>query len=353
MKYDLIIVGQGIAGTAIAAKALEYNKKIILIDERHKPVASEVAAGVINPLTGKNWGLAWEFENAFAEAQHFYQYWETFFHTKFLRQKPIKRYLAHIGDQNTLAAFAQENPYQKYVQALHLSASERHTSAWKNTFGSVDIFPAAHINTQHLLATFRQFFSEKNMLCEEQFCHEQLTIFSDKVIYKDMEASFVVFCEGYKVLSNPLFARLPINACKGEVLLAEIDELDRHFMYKCGVMAAPQSEKIWWIGSTYHWNELSETPNLAMLEELRKLLQENLLVPYKIQNMQAGIRPGSPDRRPIVGNLKEYPPVTILNGLGTKAYLYAPLMAHFLAKYLFQQENLPPTIALSRFKAFR
>ena len=50
---DYIVVGQGIAGSCLAYELLQRNKKIVLIDESWKDSACLVAAGVINPITGK------------------------------------------------------------------------------------------------------------------------------------------------------------------------------------------------------------------------------------------------------------------------------------------------------------
>ena len=59
---DYLIVGQGIAGTLTAFQLLERNKKICIIDDGNKTSSSSVAAGMINPVTGRKYVKSWMIE---------------------------------------------------------------------------------------------------------------------------------------------------------------------------------------------------------------------------------------------------------------------------------------------------
>ena len=50
-----IIVGQGVAGTLLAYFLLKAGQNVIAIDNYHKGAASNVAAGIINPITGRRY----------------------------------------------------------------------------------------------------------------------------------------------------------------------------------------------------------------------------------------------------------------------------------------------------------
>ena len=56
---DYIIVGQGIAGSCLAFELLERGAKIEIFDESWRDAACLVAAGVINPITGKRLVKSW------------------------------------------------------------------------------------------------------------------------------------------------------------------------------------------------------------------------------------------------------------------------------------------------------
>lgn len=61
VQTDYIIVGQGLAGSLIALNLLRRGKSVRVIDDGHKHAASKVAAGLINPITGRRHVLTWRF----------------------------------------------------------------------------------------------------------------------------------------------------------------------------------------------------------------------------------------------------------------------------------------------------
>lgn len=50
MKVDFFIVGQDLAGSLLAYELLKRNKRILVFDDPKQPKASDVAAGLINPV---------------------------------------------------------------------------------------------------------------------------------------------------------------------------------------------------------------------------------------------------------------------------------------------------------------
>jgi glycine/D-amino acid oxidase-like deaminating enzyme len=54
----------------------------------------------------------------------------------------------------------------------------------------------------------------------------------------------------------------------------------------------------------------------------------------------SGIRPASPDRRPMVGKHPAFDHLYIFNGLGAKGYMLAPSLAEMLCNALIQQTTL-------------
>ena len=53
MEVDYVIVGQGIAGTMLSYYLLQQGNTVIVVDEFNPNSASQVASGVINPVTGR------------------------------------------------------------------------------------------------------------------------------------------------------------------------------------------------------------------------------------------------------------------------------------------------------------
>lgn len=71
-KYDYILVGQGIAGTALAWHLIQAGKRVLVVNDSTRPSASLVAAGIYNPLTGRKLVKTWMADTIFPYAINFY-----------------------------------------------------------------------------------------------------------------------------------------------------------------------------------------------------------------------------------------------------------------------------------------
>ena len=50
--FDTLILGQGLAGSALAWHLIEAGERVCVIDDGHCRSSTRVAAGLINPLAG-------------------------------------------------------------------------------------------------------------------------------------------------------------------------------------------------------------------------------------------------------------------------------------------------------------
>ena len=71
-RYDYLIVGQGLAGICMSHRLLKEGKKILVVDSKRHTPASTVAAGIINPITGRRYVKSWMFDELLQEADRFY-----------------------------------------------------------------------------------------------------------------------------------------------------------------------------------------------------------------------------------------------------------------------------------------
>ena len=90
-EIDFIVVGQGIAGSCLAYELLERGARTIVYDDGWKSAACTVAAGVINPITGKRLVKSWRSAVAHPYARDFYRALErriggVFFHDRKILQ---------------------------------------------------------------------------------------------------------------------------------------------------------------------------------------------------------------------------------------------------------------------------
>ena len=79
-KYNYIIVGQGLAGTLLAYFLLQAGQRVLIIDENTEGGASAIAAGVINPVTGRRIVKSWRIDEFLPFAKNTYQSIENQYH---------------------------------------------------------------------------------------------------------------------------------------------------------------------------------------------------------------------------------------------------------------------------------
>jgi len=58
------------------------------------------------------------------------------------------------------------------------------------------------------------------------------------------------------------------------------------------------------------------------------------------------------DRRPLLGNHPLHSNLNILNGLGTRGVLMAPLLSHWLLEFIEKREQIPNEVAINRFESY-
>ena len=73
--------------------------------------------------------------------------------------------------------------------------------------------------------------------------------------------------------------------------------------------------------------------------------------PFRIIHQEWGIRPTSPDRRPMLGAHPGNKNIIAFNGLGTKGVSLSPYFAHHLALWLEETGDLSTEVNIYRFKA--
>ena len=75
-EVDYIIVGQGIAGSALAFSLMQQNQKVLVVDEEKEFTSSKIAAGLCNPVVFKRLTKSWMVEDVLPYAKEFYRHQE-------------------------------------------------------------------------------------------------------------------------------------------------------------------------------------------------------------------------------------------------------------------------------------
>lgn len=346
-NIDYIIVGQGIAGSLLAYKLLKADKKIIIINDESLPTSSKVAGGIFNPITGKNLDKTWLADKIFPYLRNFYISLEKEFSSSFYHETNLYRPFANDQQQKHFMRLTDEYDLGNYIKIV----SDKNTaySAITNQLGGLLTTSAGWVNVPKMINDFRDFFISQEAYRAEKFAYESLDISENKVVYKDIEAKRIIFCEGYYASQNPFFNWIPFNPAKGETLLAEVDGYDISEIINQGFWIIPLGGTQCRFGSTYIWDKIDWETTEKGMELISSRIHKFLLSSFKITGQEAGIRPTTKDRRPFIGNHPRHSNVYVFNGLGTKGVSLSPYFAEEMLCYLEKNKVLISESNIERF----
>jgi glycine/D-amino acid oxidase-like deaminating enzyme len=345
MTVDYLIVGQGISGTFLSWNLMKTGATVLVIDERNLFTASKVASGVINPITGRRMVRTWEIETLMPFAVEAYRAFEKELNTALIRQCNILDF--HPTPQMKLA-FAERLPIEhEYLRLPEDENDYRHLFNYHFGYGEID--PCWLIDLNTLLSAWRKQLISKNALLETRFNMEDAVITADSVVYQNIVAKKIFFCDGVSGFENPYFEKLPYARNKGQALIAAIPGLPANHIYKQGITIVPWRDGLFWIGSSYEWDFADTNPDELFRQKTETQLRHWLKLPFEVVDHLASERPANMERRPFAGLHPVMPSVGILNGLGTKGCTLAPYFAKQLAEYVLTEKPIQPLADVRRF----
>jgi glycine/D-amino acid oxidase-like deaminating enzyme len=321
--------------------------KIMVIDQPKDNSASQVAAGLMNPLAGKRFAKSWLADTLVPFATAFYQQLEKESGRQLFFPKPILKLFASIEEQNNWMGKSAGMPYGDFIKAVHTALPA--SAEIEQEQGGIVIDKGGYVDVPLLLATLRQRREEKGQILTASFHKNDFAIRQNLVSYGDIQAQNIIFCEGYQGAHNPYFQWLPFSLNKGEVLDVEVSLQQQEYIYNKAVYVVGLSPDHWRVGATYNWRQVSEQITAEGREELERKLRGLLKKPFQVLTQRAGIRPAVRDRRPLLGRHPACPQVSIFNGLGSKGVMMAPYLAHHFELYLSGAQELLPEVNISRY----
>jgi glycine/D-amino acid oxidase-like deaminating enzyme len=298
-----MIVGQGLAGSAVAMHLLKLGKSIVVFDEFYKNSASQVAAGLFNPITGKNMVKTWLADETFSYLHDFYTSVESITNTKFFYPDGIYHPFSSAKEQNEWMARSSEPSLKAYIKRISVNPLLK---GIKDEFGGVIIQNGGFMFTKVYLESVRKFLREKESMVEGRFNEEDLSHNDGFVSYKDWKADKVIFCNGTQSLGSKWFGWVPIISLKGETLTVKGAELGNQVVNR-GVYIVPQGDSFFFnVGATYQLGDLSpaitEKGKAELIEKLKMVVDFD----FEVVGQDWGMRPTTHDRRPIMGRHQKF-----------------------------------------------
>lgn len=336
------MVGQGVAGTLLAWSLLRRGAQVRVADGDLPGASSSVAAGIINPVTGKRFVKSWRFEQFFPMARAVYGQLEQELSLSIWQEKPIVRLLATPEEANDWALRCAMPDYVDYLAELPDAGGWSPLVPPGFRFGAIR--RAARVELAALLTAFRRRLTEGGLFLGKKLDYAEVGRLA-------ADYDHVVFCEGYRAEDNPFFPLLPWQIAKGEALLlrfADPRAAQMTDMLKKTMTLVPLGDGTFWAGGSYQWHYPDLEPSAGERDFMLRHLREMLAAPFEVVGHVAGVRPTVKDRRPLLGQSRLNPKFFIFNGLGTKGALLAPYWAEHLAGHILEGKPLDAEVDASR-----
>jgi glycine/D-amino acid oxidase-like deaminating enzyme len=344
-RFDYLIVGQGLAGSVLAGAFWLRGRTVAVVDENHRHAASLAAAGIINPVTGKRLNRPERLDEYLACAFSFYPRLEHELGARFFERRSILRLLESAADKERWDRQRAQPEFRPYLAA----APTRIRPEFQASLGGFEIERAAQLDVVRLLAVTRQRLQERGAFCDSRFDYDRLSIEPDEIRWGDWQARAIIFCEGYQLTDNPWFGKVQLNPAKGEVLTLTAPDFAETRIVQAGKWIFRGLDGTIRAGTNYSWDRFDEEPTKAARIEIETALQAFWYQRYEVVGQKAGVRPVTKaDNRPLTGLHPTQPRLGILNGLGSKGCLQAPLVAEALVAKLETHGTIPANLDVCR-----
>lgn len=344
MEIDFLLIGQGIAGTALAYRLKQAGKKIRIIDQPTGNQSSRVAAGLYNPVTGRKMVKTWNADLLFPEIKPFYQELEEMTGERFLMEQNIYRPFLSVEEQNEWMGHSAEEGFLRYLEEIY---TESQSTDLKDPYGGVLLKQSGWLKIPDFLEAMKSYFKEDLVI--ETFEEEELAFENELWQYKDFQAKALIYCNGLGAMQSRFFGFLPFAPVKGEILEVK-QAFCPDYIVNRGVFRVHLGEGIHRVGSTYTKHDLDQGPTESAKSEILERLEDLVKLPIEgIVSHKTGIRPATRDRKPFLGKHPKADSVYIFNGFGAKGVSLVPYFSKFMCDYLLGKTSIAKEVDIARY----
>ena len=351
---DFLVVGHGLAGATLAGDLRLRGHRVLVYDAGRPDSASRVAAGLVNPVAGRRFALAWRAAELIPYATDYYRALEARLGQSFFTAAPIFKVFGSAQEQADTVARSGARPWGDFVGDILThdpglpGVRAPHGGAWLRHGG--------YLAVAELLGALATEGLAAGWLRCETFDWEKLVSTpvgaSSEFIYNGtVRAQRVVCCEGAEAINNPYFSWLPLTPNQGEVIDVECAGLDARQVLNRSAYVVPLGAGCFRVGATYRWPPFAEGPTADGRTELTSRLAALTDAPFAVVGQRAGVRPAVRDRKPLLGPHPAVPGLSFCGGYGSKGVVLAPRLAALMADWLAGRADLWPEVSLARYAA--
>lgn len=340
-----LVVGQGLAGSCIALELISRGIDVSIADPVEVNRSTSVAAGLVNPLVLKRMKAVWRAEEFTASSKSFYQGWEKELATSWRQEVPVYRRFHDLQEQNRWMELSTDTRLESYINP----GIEKLPESLTGSFGMGRVKHAYWFNTQQFMNDVRSLFKKNGSFMNSEVLEVELKR-GPKPELEGKSFDLIIWANGVKTADLTGLPRDVLRPSKGELLRLSLQEdWPTDAIIKAGVFILPIGRRELRVGATYDHHDLSPGISEKGQQFLEQQVAQLIRTPYEIIGREWGIRPTTKDRRPLLGKLRNHENEYVLNGLGSRGVLMAPLLAQELAEHILENKGLRPEVDIARF----
>lgn len=350
----VLVVGGGLAGLLMVA---ELERRGLALAEvwsarpEDKPMATSVAAGMFNPVSFRRLVPVWDAARHMAGAEEIYRWAESLLSVSLWNEIPLFKIFPN-SDYADLWQNRLDSGHEVSDWIEPISWNPVH-SLVNAPFGGGWVPRAGYVDLGQFISRFHH-----HLQTEGRF-HWRQWVFGDG-LPEGFDA--VIDCRGVGAVEDLKGWGLDVRPNHGEVLTLAppLQAMPRHTV-NCKKWLLPLSDgRTYRLGATYRWDLREPLEHAETVEELLDAMNAGIqggLKKDSVISHKSGVRPASPDRRPMVGRPdgEALPWYHLVNGLGTRGVLVGPRAVAELASTFFEKSQPKPhqEVICQRFRTFK
>lgn len=331
---DCLIIGQGIGGTCLAFALHEKGYNINIINDDSLPSASKVAAGLIQPITGKYLTSHQLINDNFTLLIDFYKNIESKLNHSII--KSLKTYLYLTSDQEKIVKKKSKNILFKKRLTKSIT-SPLLLSLEKKQYELSDVFL---IDTQRLLSETKNYFLKNNAYINTRFDFKNIKYHNNYCSYNNIKTRHIILCLGSELYNLNFMTPDQFNVVKGDVLILEKQNHRQNFILQTTKWFVPTNNNQFKFGATYS-HEQTCMPSQTSYKTLLNSAKDFKDFYYKVICIQSGKRLFSKNKLPKMGFMSLESHLGVFSAFGSKGFSFAPILA---TKWASEFPNIPTSL---------
>jgi len=337
-----LIIGQGLAGSMVALSLLERDAQVVVADDGHPQAPSRITPGLATPIAGPRLTFPPSGAAAVAASWQRWRHLECRFRRRLLYRHEI---LHAAGGREELQQYHRRLAESAFASWLGPAFTPgAHDGLLADPWGGFTIHGGL-VDVPAFLRTVDEHLRSTGSRIDRRIEPQELRDCGDHAEVGGAHYQAVIFCDGPAGQENPWLSGIGLQRIPGEVLtVAPAYAVEPYIFHgRAGYLAPhPGHRGHFRLGATYGAPDTPARVTDAAREHLLGQLPRLLSRPphMEVVDHQAGARPATPQRAPVLGRLPERP-AAVLNGLGARAMLQAPYLAEALAEHLLTDAPIP------------